>query len=144
MGYELEFIECSREEACSKYKDNHKEEYDIYNWTRALNLECESEMKLGLLGALFFVGFMIGSLFFPRLADIYGRKLVTFFSFFVQIMTDFMMLYATNLATLYAALFLLGLRFSPGFQVPYVMMLEFVGAKYRNCYSALMLASFGL
>ncbi len=78
---------------------------------------------MGLIAALFFIGFMLGSLIFPRMADIYGRRPLVLWSFIIQVISDLLMLYARSLPVLYSGLFLLGLRFSPGFQVPYVLLL---------------------
>ena len=66
---------------------------------------------------------MVGSLVFPRMADICGRKLIVLSSFIVQVIVMIMMLLAPNLETIYVALFLLGLKVPPGNQVSYVMML---------------------
>ena len=50
---------------------------------------------------------------FPRLSDLYGRKPVVIGSFFAHILVLILFFSAENLNTIYAALFILGLKTSP-------------------------------
>ena len=137
------YTSCSREEACDQYPGQYQLEYSLYNWNDAFDLECASKSRLGLIGSIFFIGWMLGALVFPRLADLWGRKPIILGSFAAQLLVILMLLLATNLETVYAALFILGLKVSPGNQVSYVLMLEFAEAKRRNCYGTTVLAAIG-
>ena len=50
---------------------------------------------------------------FPRVSDLYGRKPVVFGSFLVHILVLLLFFFAKNLSTIYAGLFILGLKTSP-------------------------------
>lgn len=78
---------------------------------------------MGLIGSLYFVGFMLGAIIFLRLSDICGRKPVAIGAYIVHIIVTIMLLAAPNLETIYAALFLLGLKTSPNGQVTYIQVL---------------------
>ena len=39
-----------------------------------MNAECMDKKYIGALGSIYFVGLMIGALFFVRMADIKGRR----------------------------------------------------------------------
>ena len=45
---------------------------------------CENEMKIGLIGSMYFVGIVISTVIAPPLADNYGRKYVVFGSNIVR------------------------------------------------------------
>ena len=124
--------------ACSEgYQELH---YDLYNWNKALSLECESEERMGAIGSTFFVGFMIGAIIFLRLSDLVGRKYVVLGAYILHCIVGVMLLGAKNLETIYVALFLLGLKTSPNSQVAYIQMLEFVSKDKRNLCGMLMMS----
>lgn len=51
------------------------EEY-IDNWVEKWDMLCEPKWKIGLLGAICFVGVLISTAFVPLLSDKFGRKVV--------------------------------------------------------------------
>ena len=51
---------------------NHK--YSLDNWVKRFNLYCAPSIELGIVGSLFFVGYISTCLFIPQFADRYGRK----------------------------------------------------------------------
>lgn len=104
-------LECEKDIACSQGYQELK--YELYNWNKSLNLECESEERMGAIGSTFFVGFMIGALLFLRLADIVGRRYVAIGGYLTHCVVVVMLLAAQNLETIYVALFILGLKTSP-------------------------------
>ena len=60
----------------TRYRINWQSPYSLQNWVQRFGLECAEKYQFGLLGSAVFVGWAIGSLIIPRLADIYGRKYV--------------------------------------------------------------------
>ena len=51
------------------------EEY-INNWVEKWDMLCEPKWKIGLLGALAFLGVLISTAFVPVLSDKIGRKVI--------------------------------------------------------------------
>jgi len=53
---------------------------------------CAPKNKIGLLGSTYFVGLVLGSIFLPRLSDIYGRKSLTLLGGTLHLVASFMIL----------------------------------------------------
>ena len=72
---------CLPEDFCNdpalrSYVPNTDLDKTYYNWVTNLDLACEPSYKIGLLGSIFFVGFVMTLILLPRLADLYGRQLI--------------------------------------------------------------------
>ena len=44
------------------------------NWTKKFDLICASDLLMSSFSMTFFIGFGLGSIFIPRLSDLYGRR----------------------------------------------------------------------
>jgi MFS family permease len=78
------------------------------------------------MGTSIFIGYTISSLAFPRMADVYGRKIVfnTFFLF--HILGTVAILFTPTYYGIYLGLFMVGLASTIRTVVAYVYSLEFV------------------
>ena len=82
--------DCSKSEICEKgydhdhYRAVHDDEY-LDNWVDKLELLCESKLKIGLIGSLYFAGVITTLLFVPPLSDRFGRKVIFVISLFVSL-----------------------------------------------------------
>ena len=72
------WYECLPEVFCNddtiEYKVDYSKPESINSLFNRIHLECESKQTIGLIGSIMFLGILIGSMFFLRLADLYGRK----------------------------------------------------------------------
>ena len=77
-----------------------------------MDLMCENEMKIGLIGSMYFVGIVISTVIAPPLADNYGRKYVVFCSNIVRFLGLLGLLLTQSLYAVYAFQVLVGLSFA--------------------------------
>ena len=82
-----------------------------------------------MIGSCFFVGTFIGSFILPRLADIYGRKLLFITGLVLYIATVVGLIMATQLNILYALLVLGGISETGRYYVAYVYAVEIMSKK---------------
>ena len=76
---------------------------------------CESNQRIGFLGACFFIGVLVASTVIPvgLLSDLYGRKWVFIATLVILLIACVGFLYAKSIEELYVYMFLLGVSF-PG------------------------------
>ena len=74
-----------------------------------MGMECFPKAKFGVLGAMFFIGYSISSLFAPRLADIYGRRIVFLINLTAQVVIQCALIFSTSFELTTVILLLLGL-----------------------------------
>ena len=74
--------QCTKKEICAEKLPAHKyrfiksdPEY-LINWVQKMNLICEPQSEIGLLGACFFVGVIVSIMWMPTYADQHGRYMV--------------------------------------------------------------------
>ena len=98
------------------------------NWMTQLDLICEDPYKVGLLGAISFISFSIGSLLITRVVDIYGRKksiiissLVTPAALLILIIEQ-----GKNLYFIYTLMFIIGLTYNVRGSTAYLYGCEFL------------------
>lgn len=116
-----EWNTCSKQYICELglTRDEYRpdtEDYDyIDNWQSQVDMLCEPKTRIGLLGALYFVGILVASTVIPvgYISDQIGRKLVYCATIIVQITACLGLLFATEMDHLYIFLFMFGLTF-PG------------------------------
>ena len=48
----------------------------FHNYVERLHLECAPSETIGMLGSAYFLGWTLFAIAIPRLADIYGRKII--------------------------------------------------------------------
>ena len=96
------------------------------------HLECASDYFISLIGSLFFVGTFIGSMFLPRLADIFGRKPVFITGLILHLITVFGVLLGTNKYLLLVFMCLGGLSEVGRYYVAYVYAVEVLPKRLNN------------
>lgn len=97
------------------------------NWITDLDLVCEDPFKIGLLGALSFISFAIGSAFITKQADMSGRRPVIIMSSIVTpVCLLIMMTLTSSLNEIYVLVFLMGLTYNSRGSTAYIFGCEFL------------------
>lgn len=73
-----------------------------------LNFHCEPDYKIGLFGACFLLGMVVGCVTLARMGDLYGRKKVFLFGMGCQILATCGLLVSKSVAIDYLLLLVLG------------------------------------
>jgi MFS family permease len=102
------------------------------NFIVGLDLHCAPRYKIGLMGTFIFLGFLVGAMIFPRLADIHGRKPIFRTYFLLHIVAIGTILFAPSLYFVYFGFLLLGLGSTVRTSVAFVHCLELMEIKYQN------------
>lgn len=90
-----------------------------------MNLECAPKWMLGLIGAVFLFGIVVGCSFVTRLGDVYGRKPVYLSGLIMNFVLITIMIFNENLWIAYACIFALGISITARVYVGYTFNLEF-------------------
>ena len=99
----------------------------LRNWMTCGGLICEDPVKLGFLGMMSFFSFAIGSVFFGKVADKFGRKYSVFISSVVSPICFVILANVTfNLKLIYSLSFIMGLGYSTRSSVSYMFATEFM------------------
>ena len=73
-----------------------------------LDLACAAPETIGMLGSAFFLGWTLFAIAIPRLADIYGRKIVYCGALMVQAPTIYALTLSHTVSNTMALLFVMG------------------------------------
>ena len=68
-------------------------------------MQCADKSEFGVLGMAIFLGWMLSSLVLPRLADLYGRKLVFVVNILLQLVALAIIIYAETYTSMLVGLF---------------------------------------
>ena len=82
-------------------------------------------------------GLFVGSIFFVRLGDIYGRKWVLTATVIISTIALFGVIIPTNLIMLYISVFIFGVTASPRYALSYVYALELTTKNHEAFYTML-------
>lgn len=96
------------------------------------DLICEEPYVIGLMGAISFISFSVGSLAFTDMVDKKGRKMIVLAATMVTPLGILaMMLFADNIYHIYTIMFLVGLTYNPRGSVAYLYGSEFLDKESR-------------
>ena len=90
------------------------------------------------MGSVFFIGFFVGSATFLILADLWGRKPIVTLGLIIQIALSATINFWHNNVFRYFYLFLIGVRIPMACHIAYMLLMEFVSAKYRSYFSVIL------
>ena len=101
----------------------------IHNWRSMPGLTCAPKVKIGLIGAFYFVGWAATTTWMPRFADLYGRKNLFKISQVCDLLLFTAIFFADSLEAFTALMFLIGLVTSLRINVGYIYLIEFIPKK---------------
>lgn len=102
-----------------------------------LDLICAEPYSIGLIGAVSFISFSIGSILMSNLIDTYGRKKVIIGSSLVTpIAMVGMLLFARSLGVIYVFIFVMGLTYNTRSSTAYLYGTEFLEQNERLRFGA--------
>ncbi|CDW79844.1 solute carrier family member 5 [Stylonychia lemnae] len=136
------FQQCSQIQACSdgiEYQIDYQSDKTIINWMTKYDLVCASKFDIALIGTLLMIGYMIGSVFFVRLGDFYGRKLVVTVSVLISSISFIGIFFSPNIIYVDVFILIYGMTCGPR-GLAYVYILELTTKKYEFIYSTLPMA----
>ena len=87
---------------------------------------------MGLWGSSVFGGWMIGSIFIPRLGDLYGRKKPFMTSLLIALIAHICLCIPKNLYLTAVLFFIFGTCCSGRYAIAFVYLSELIPIKYRN------------
>lgn len=95
---------CQAKDFCGKpevkYEIDWSHENSLHNWVEHLDMTCSNESEIGMIGALYFAGFLSTIGIAGRLGDIIGRRKIIFVGQSIQTVccTAFIMMNSINWA----------------------------------------------
>jgi MFS family permease len=89
-----------------------------------LDFYCKPDMMIGLVGALFLLGIVVGCLTLTRQGDVYGRKPLYILGLAMQIGFTFGIVFTTNYIVAYILLFILGMSVTAKYYVGFTYLME--------------------
>ena len=124
-----DWIKCKREDFCwngkdIKYKVDWDDDESIHNLISQLNMYCAKDMIIGLIGALFLVGIVIGCSTLTRMGDVYGRKPIYMLGICLHIGCMVGTLTTTSREFAFFLLFVFGLSVTSRYYVGYTYNIE--------------------
>ena len=124
---------CDHDAYCSaKYahSDLRRVDYDspysLHNWVEQLDIYCTGGFELGILGAVYYLGFLVGNAIFVTPSDVYGRKWFVFAGCMLHSVAYLAMLFSKSLYLNYFLVLMCGTASPMRSNICYVMALEFV------------------
>ena len=90
-----------------------------------MDMLCESEMKIGLIGSMYFIGVVISTIIAPPLGDSYGRKWVVFVSNTLRVIGLVVIVATTSLYVVYVGEILVGGSYAGLAIIGFTYVLEF-------------------
>ena len=101
-----------------------------------LNLICEEPYIVGLLGAISFISFSIGSIMLTDIIDKKGRKSVVILASAITPVGICLLFFAPNIYVIYAIMFVIGLTYNPRGSVAYLYGAEFLEKREKLKFGA--------
>ena len=92
---------------------------------------CEPKTRICLLGSSMLAGVLIGFLFVPRFADIYGRKIPLIATMVLTFCVQIALLFCESLSHAIFLMCFIGMTFPGKIIVGYNYLLEFTLDEYR-------------
>ena len=68
---------CKSAEFCDsniEYKIDYTSDTSLHNWVEQLSIECASWQEISRIGFYYFIGWVVGALFLPRMSEVWGRR----------------------------------------------------------------------
>jgi len=87
-------------------------------------MECASKSTIGLIGSAMFAGWALSGLFLPRLADLYGRKLVFQVSMTLQLVTFIGLMLSRNMTLTTVIMFVFGISSVGRCSISFLYLME--------------------
>ena len=119
---------CDNEEYCLTTDLDRKVDWNdpqsIHNLMEQLDFYCEEDYMVGLIGALFLMGIVVGCSTLTRLGDVIGRKPVYLIGLFMHLFFMIGILISTIKIVSYALLFIFGMSVTARYYVGYTYNLE--------------------
>lgn len=106
----------------------------LHNWVEQLDLVCTGGNKIGLIGSMFFAGWVTTTLVLPPLADKIGRKWIVTISMLVTAGSMATMYISKSLALTITMMFLAGAATSGRTAVGYIYANEFLTPRWQVAY----------
>ena len=103
---------------------NWKSPESIPNLIHDLDLYCQPEYLIGLIGASFVCGIVVGSVTLTRLGDIYGRKPLYMVGLWMHLTSTLIFLVVSNTYILFILLFYFGASVTAKLYVGYNYLKE--------------------
>lgn len=114
---------------CGVYSDvceiNYESKATINNLIVQLDFVCAPGWKLGLVGALFLIGIVVGCSFITKMGDSYGRRLIYALGLFVNGAIVVVVVFSKSVILTYFCLFMLGISITARYYVGYTYNLEY-------------------
>lgn len=110
--------------------------YSIHNWVEKLDLTCTPGWKVGLLGSMVFVGWVITLIWVPRLSDKYGRKTIYMIGMWGDCACFIAMFLVTSIDLMICVTFVFGLCTTIRVNIGFVYIMEMMPKRNQTFYAS--------
>ena len=126
---EQQWETCEREEFCQPgsktfWRVDWNDDESIHNLIEQLDFFCVPDIMIGLIGAIFLVGIVVGCSTLTRLGDVYGRRPIYLLGLALHLFFIIGMLTAKSPFFAYFLLFVFGLSVTSKYYVGYTYNIE--------------------
>ena len=113
------------------YSFDYEKEDSLRNWVEKFNLTCVPKSKIGMIGSAYFIGWLVALVFIPRLADLFGRKVLFRIGMVIQLSAYSTIMYSNSLNVLIGSLFVFGMCATARISVGFIYLMEFLPQNYH-------------
>jgi MFS family permease len=119
------------------YEIDWSDPYSLHNWVEKLDLVCAPGWKLGMIGSVVFIGWVLTLAWVPRLSDMYGRKYIFMIGMLADLSMFICIFFTKSLNWMIVIFFVIGLATTSRVDIGFVYMMELVPKRNQIFYASL-------